>query len=94
MELGYISVYFFAYQATRGFSILNFVLLSGDLDKQTKVFKEVTLKSVLSEDFKDANHAVVSIVHHVVEAGGITRRDHTCHSILPQDLMLILNNFL
>lgn len=66
--------------------------LTRNLHKESKILVEVVLVSVLRKHLKYANEAEVAVVDHVVQQRCVGVRDHTCHSVLTQDLMLVLED--
>jgi hypothetical protein len=50
---------------------MSLILLSSNLHQQAKVFQEIALKSILSQNFKNTNHPVIPIVNHIVETRSI-----------------------
>ena len=65
-----------------------------NLSKETQILEEVVLVSVDGEHLEDADHLVVALVHHLVEEGGVWVLHQAHHSVLSENLMLVLNDWL
>jgi len=63
-----------------------------NLSAQSKVFKEIILASVLCVNFKETNHLVVALVNKIMELWCVRVGNHAEHSVLAQDLVLVLDN--
>lgn len=66
-------------------------LCNPDIVKDSKVLQKVFFVAILSEDFKDADHLIVSVLNQWVEERDGRVLDHSKHCILPKNLVLILH---
>ena len=70
------------------------LLVLYNLRYQCQVFKEIIFVSIKTVDFKNANHAIVSVLNQIVERRSICVRDHSSHRVLSENCVLEFRNLI
>ena len=66
--------------------------LQSDIVKNAKILQEIIFISILSKDFKDADHLIVPFIDKLMEEWNGLEMNHTKHAILSKDLVLELHD--